>query len=52
MATVIFGVPDEVKHSFNQTFAGRNKSTIVTESMPRAVAEAALRASAKGPAEI
>lgn len=37
MATVNFSVPEEVKRAFNETFAGRNKSSIIAELMMRAV---------------
>ena len=40
MATVNFSVPDEVKEAFNRTFAGQNKSAIITELMRKAVEEA------------
>ena len=40
MATVNFSVPEEVKQSFNQTFAGQDRSTIITGLMRRAVEEA------------
>ena len=40
MAMVNFSVPDEVKHSFNQTFAGQNKSAIITGLMRSAVEDA------------
>jgi hypothetical protein len=37
MATVNFSVPDEVKETFNATFAKRNKSAIIAELMMEAV---------------
>ncbi len=40
MATVNFSVPDEVKASFNETFAGTNKSRVIADLMVRAVEEA------------
>jgi hypothetical protein len=49
MATVNYSVPEKVKQTFNQTFAGRNKSAIIAELMMRAVEEereAAVRARA------
>ena len=39
MATVNFSVPEDVKREFDRTFAGRNKSAILSELMRRAVAE-------------
>jgi len=39
VATVNFSVPDDVKESFNATFAGQNKSRIIADLMRRAVAE-------------
>lgn len=39
MATVNFSVPQEVKEAFDKTFAGRNKSAVLTELMRRAVEE-------------
>ena len=43
MATVNFSVPDEVKDSFNRTFADQNKSQIIAGLMMRAVEEQALK---------
>jgi metal-responsive CopG/Arc/MetJ family transcriptional regulator len=40
MATVNFSVPEKVKEAFNRTFAGQNKSAIITELMRKAVEEA------------
>jgi hypothetical protein len=40
MATMNFSVPDDVKESFNQTFANENESAIVTELLREAVARA------------
>ena len=40
MATVNFSVPDEVKESFNKTFAGKNKSAIIAKLMSEAVEQA------------
>jgi hypothetical protein len=37
MATVNFSVPEEVKKTFNQAFAGANKSAIVAQLMREAV---------------
>ena len=39
MATVNFSVPDEVKKTFNQAFAGTNKSAVVAQLMRQAVEE-------------
>jgi hypothetical protein len=39
MATVNFSVPDDVKRSFNEAFAGQNKSAVIAALMLRAVAE-------------
>ena len=40
MATVNFSIPEEVEQSFNRTFAGQDKSSIITGLMRRAVEEA------------
>ena len=40
MATVNFSVPEDVKRAFDETFAGRNKSAILTGLMREAVADA------------
>ena len=40
MATVNFSVPNEVKERFNEAFAHRNKSAVISELMLRAVEEA------------
>ncbi len=40
MATVNFSVPDDVKASFNATFAGQNKSAVVAGLMREAVEHA------------
>lgn len=40
MATMNFSIPDDVKESFNQTFANENKSAIVTRLLQEAVAQA------------
>lgn len=40
MATMNFSVPDDVKERFNRTFAGANKSAIVTALMEEAVERA------------
>lgn len=40
MSTVNFSVPEEVKRTFNETFAGRNKSAIIAELMMEAVERA------------
>jgi hypothetical protein len=37
MSTVNFSVPDDVKHAFNATFEGRNKSAIIAALMREAV---------------
>lgn len=39
MATVNFSVPEEVKRTFNQAFAGANKSAVVAQLMRQAVEE-------------
>lgn len=39
MATMNFSVPEEVKAEFEETFAGENKSAIVSDLMRRAVEE-------------
>ena len=39
MATVNFSVPDEIRDRFNKTFAGRNKSAILSRLMEQAVEE-------------
>lgn len=39
MATVNFSVPDKVKREFQETFAGENRSAIITDLMRQAVAE-------------
>jgi len=39
MASVKFSVPDDVKAAFDRTFAGQNRSAILTELMRRAVRE-------------
>ncbi|HEV7668670.1 MAG TPA: hypothetical protein VGS22_09110 [Thermoanaerobaculia bacterium] len=38
-ATINFSVPEEVKEAFQQTFAGENKSAIITQLMKDAVEE-------------
>ena len=43
MTTVNFSVPEEVKQSFNRTFAGQDKSHIITALMSRAVEEASYK---------
>ena len=43
MATVNFSVPEDVKRAFDETFAGRNKSAILTGLMREAVADARRR---------
>ena len=40
MATVNFGVPDEVKDAFNTTFADVNKSAVIADLMREAVERA------------
>ena len=37
MATVNFGVPDDVRDVFNETFKDRNKSSIIADLMREAV---------------
>lgn len=44
MATMNFSVPDDVKESFNRTFANENKSAIVTRLLQEAVARAQRKA--------
>ena len=44
MATMNFSVPDDVKESFNKTFAHENKSAIVTRLLQEAVARAQRKA--------
>ena len=44
MATMNFSIPDNVKESFNQTFAHENKSAIVTRLLQEAVAQARRKA--------
>ena len=39
MATVNFSVPDDVKQAFNRTFAGQNKSSVLTQLMRQAIEE-------------
>ena len=43
MATVNFSVPDDVKRAFDETFAGRNKSAILSRLMREAVEEVETR---------
>jgi hypothetical protein len=43
MATVNYSVSDDVKDSFNKTFAGCNKSAIISDLMRRAVEAEELR---------
>jgi hypothetical protein len=43
VAIVNFSVPDDVKKSFDRTFAGMNKSAIVAQLMRQAVEERRLR---------
>ena len=44
MATMNFSVPDDVKERFNRTFAGANKSAIVTALLQEAVERAERKA--------
>lgn len=44
MATMNFSIPDEVKERFNQVFAGKNKSAVVTRLLEEAIARAELKA--------
>ncbi|HEV8095139.1 MAG TPA: hypothetical protein VGP71_05375 [Burkholderiales bacterium] len=39
MATVNFSVPQDVKRAFNQTFAGEDKSDVLTRLMRQAIEE-------------
>lgn len=39
MGTVNFSVPDAVKRAFERTFAGRNKSGVLTRLMRQAIEE-------------
>jgi hypothetical protein len=39
MATVNFSVPSDVKEAFDRTFAGQNKSAVLTDLMRQAVEE-------------
>ena len=43
MATVNFSVPDDVKRAFDETFAGKNKSAILSRLMREAVEEVEVR---------
>jgi hypothetical protein len=43
VATVNFSVPEEVKRTFNQAFAGANKSAVVAQLMRQAVEERRLQ---------
>lgn len=43
MATVNFSIPEDVKAAFDKTFAGQNKSAVLTELMRRAVQESQQR---------
>lgn len=40
MATMNFSIPDDIKESFNQTFAHQNKSAVVARLLQEAVAQA------------
>ena len=40
MATMNFSVPDDVKQAFNDSFAGQNKSAVLTQLMRDAIAQA------------
>ena len=44
MATMNFSIPDDVKESFNETFANENKSAIVSRLLQEAVAQARRKA--------
>lgn len=44
MATMNFSIPDEVKESFNRTFASQNKSAVVTRLLQEAVLQAQRKA--------
>lgn len=37
MATMNFSVPDDVKQAFNDSFAGQNKSAVLTQLMRDAI---------------
>lgn len=39
MATMNFSVPSDVKNAFDKTFAGQNKSAVLTDLMRQAVEE-------------
>ncbi len=39
MATVNFSIPEDVKREFNDTFAGENKSAVLTNLLRRAIEE-------------
>ena len=39
MATVNFSVPEDVKRAFDEVFAGRNKSAILTDLMREAIVD-------------
>ena len=47
MATMNFSVPDDVKERFNRTFAGANKSAIVTALLQEAVERAERKAKSR-----
>jgi hypothetical protein len=49
MATVNFSVPDDVKHEFDRTFAGENKSALIAGLMREAVGTAGALTGACGP---
>ncbi len=39
MATINFSVPEDIKREFQETFAGENRSAIITELMRQAIEE-------------
>ncbi|MCA9464491.1 MAG: hypothetical protein KC643_03475 [Nitrospira sp.] len=39
MATMNFSVPEDVKKQFDQVFAGKNKSAVLTQLMEQAIEE-------------
>ena len=40
MPTMNFSVPEDVKQAFNATFAGQNKSAVLTQMLRTAIAQA------------
>jgi metal-responsive CopG/Arc/MetJ family transcriptional regulator len=39
MATINFSVPEDIKREFQETFAGENRSAVITELMRQAIEE-------------